>query len=125
MWGSAVPCCRRSARTWRSCISTAALSRRPVWRCATRCAADLFRSKWWTVGWLVAVAAFLAHVGALSLRPLSTAQADLSGGFVLLAVLAERSFGFQLGRRQWLAIIIVAVSLALLGVTSKQSVTTA
>jgi len=86
-----------------------------------RSAADLFRSKWWTIGWLVAVAAFLAHVAALSLLPLSTAQAVLSGGFVLLAVLAERFFGFQLGRRQWIGIILVAASLALLGVTSKQS----
>ena len=86
-----------------------------------RSVADLFRSKWWTVGWLVAVAAFLAHVGALSLLPLSTAQAVLSGGFVLLAVLAERFFGFQLGRRQWIGIILVAVSLALLGVTGKES----
>jgi multidrug transporter EmrE-like cation transporter len=86
-----------------------------------RSAADLFRSRWWTIGWLVAVAAFLAHVGALALLPLSTAQAVLSGGFVLLAVLAERFFGFQLGRRQWIGIILVAVSLALLGVTSKES----
>jgi multidrug transporter EmrE-like cation transporter len=90
--------------------------RRPL-----RSAADLFRSKWWTIGWLVAVAAFLAHIGALSLLPLSTAQAVLSGGFVLLAVLAERFFGFQLGRRQWVGIILVALSLALLGVTGKQS----
>jgi drug/metabolite transporter (DMT)-like permease len=36
-------------------------------------------------------------------------------------VLAERFFGFQLGRRQWIGIILVAVSLALLGVTSKPS----
>jgi multidrug transporter EmrE-like cation transporter len=86
-----------------------------------RSAADLFRSKWWTIGWLVAVAAFLAHVGALALLPLSTAQAVLSGGFVLLAVLAERFFGFELGRRQWVGIILVAVSLALLGVTGKES----
>jgi multidrug transporter EmrE-like cation transporter len=90
-------------------------------RHALRSAADLFRSKWWAIGWLVAVAAFLAHVGALSLLPLSTAQAVLSGGFVLLAVLAERFFGFQLGRRQWIGIILVAVSLGLLGVTGKQS----
>ena len=62
-----------------------------------RSAADLFRSKWWTVGWIIAAFAFLAHVGALALLPLSTAQAVLSGGFVLLAVLAERFFGFQLG----------------------------
>jgi multidrug transporter EmrE-like cation transporter len=86
-----------------------------------RSAADLFRSKWWTIGWLVAVAAFLAHVAALALLPLSTAQAVLSGGFVLLAVLAERFFGFQLRRRQWTGIILVAISLALLGVTSKPS----
>lgn len=86
-----------------------------------RSTADLFRSKWWTIGWLVAVAGFLAHVGALSLLALSTAQAVLSGGFVLLAVLAERFFGFQLGRRQWIGIILVAASLALLGVTSEQS----
>ncbi len=85
-----------------------------------RSAADLFRSKWWTIGWLVAVAAFLAHVGALALLPLSTAQAVLAGGFVLLAVLAERFFGFQLGRRQWVGIILVAVSLALLGLTGKE-----
>jgi multidrug transporter EmrE-like cation transporter len=89
-------------------------------RHAVRSAADLFRSKWWTIGWLVAVAAFLAHVAALSLLPLSTAQAVLSGGFVLLAVLAERFFGFQLGRRQWIGIVLVAISLALLGVTGKQ-----
>jgi multidrug transporter EmrE-like cation transporter len=86
-----------------------------------RSVADLFRSKWWTIGWLVAVAAFLAHVGALALLPLSTAQAVLSGGFVLLAVLAERFFGFQLGRRQWVGIVLVAVSLALLGLTGKES----
>src|SRR3712207_94461 len=78
---------------------------------------DLFRAKWWTIGWLVALAAFLAHVAALALLPLSLAQAVLSGGFVLLAVLAERYFGFDLGRRQWLGVILVAVALALLGVT--------
>ena len=86
-----------------------------------RSAADLFRSKWWTIGWIVAVAAFVAHDGALLLLPLSTAQAVLSGGFVVLAVLAERFFGFELGRRQWIGIILVAVSLALLGVTSEES----
>ncbi len=86
-----------------------------------RSAIDLFRSKWWTIGWLVAVAAFIAHVAALTLLPLSFAQAILSGGFVLLAVLAERFFGFELGRRQWVGILLVAVSLALLAVTGKPS----
>jgi len=86
-----------------------------------RSAADLFRSKWWTVGWIIAAFAFFAHVGALALLPLSTAQAVLSGGFVLLAVLAERFFGFQLGRRQWMGIILVAVSLTLIGLTGEES----
>jgi drug/metabolite transporter (DMT)-like permease len=84
-----------------------------------RSIADLFRSKWWTIGWLVSVVAFLLHVGALALLPLSLAQAVISGGFVLLAVLAERYFGFSLGRRQWIGVTLVAVALTLLGVTAR------
>jgi hypothetical protein len=42
------------------------------------------------------------HVGALSLAPLSSVQASLSGGLVFLAVFAERFFGFRLGRRSGL-----------------------
>ena len=34
-----------------------------------RSAAGLFRSRWWTIGWLVAFGAWLLHVGALSLAP--------------------------------------------------------
>jgi multidrug transporter EmrE-like cation transporter len=80
-------------------------------------AAALFRSKWFALGWGIAVVAFGAHAAALSLLPLSLAQAVLSGGFVLLAVLAERYFGFSLGRRQWIGVGVVAFALALLGVT--------
>jgi multidrug transporter EmrE-like cation transporter len=83
--------------------------------------ADLFRSRWFAIGWAIAVVAFLCHVAALALLPLSVAQAVLSGGFVLLAVLAERYFGFSLGRRQWLGVILVATALTLLGVTGKAS----
>jgi drug/metabolite transporter (DMT)-like permease len=83
-----------------------------------RSIADLFRSKWWTIGWSVSVVAFLLHVAALSLLPLSLAQAVISGGFVLLAVLAERYFGFSLGRRQWVGVSLVAGALALLGITA-------
>ncbi len=86
-----------------------------------RSAIDLFRSKWWTVGWLLAAVAFAAHVGALAVLPLSVGQAVLSGGFVVLAVLAERYFGFDLGRRQWFGVVLVAVSLALLAVTGEGS----
>jgi drug/metabolite transporter (DMT)-like permease len=80
-------------------------------------AADLFRSRWWSIGWGVAAVAFALHVAALSLAPISIGQAVLAGGLVFLAVLAERFFGFELGRRQWIGIGLVAVSLVLLTVT--------
>ena len=81
-------------------------------------AVDLFRSKWFAVGWMVAVGAWLLHVGALALAPLSIVQAVLSGGLVFLAVFAERFFGFRLGRRQWAGVIVTAAGLAIIGLTS-------
>ena len=81
-------------------------------------AVALFRSRWWTIGWLVALGAWLLHIGALALAPLSTVQAVLSGGLVLLAVLAERYFGFELQRRQWTCVVITSVGLAVIGLTS-------
>jgi drug/metabolite transporter (DMT)-like permease len=82
-----------------------------------RSAVDLFHSRWWSIGWAVAAVAFALHVGALTLAPISIGQAVLAGGLVFLAVLAERFFGFELGRRQWTGIGLVAVSLALLTLT--------
>jgi multidrug transporter EmrE-like cation transporter len=82
-----------------------------------RSAIDLFRSKWWSIGWGVAGAAFALHVAALTLAPISIGQAVLAGGLVFLAVLAERFFGFELGRRQWVGIGLVTVSLSLLTLT--------
>jgi drug/metabolite transporter (DMT)-like permease len=82
-----------------------------------RSAADLFRSKWWSIGWGVAAGAFALHVAALTLAPISSGQAVLAGGLVFLAVLAERFFGFELGRRQWIGIGLAAVSLGLLTLT--------
>ncbi len=82
-----------------------------------RSAADLFRSRWFAVGWIVAIFAWGLHVGALALAPLSIVQAVLSGGLVFLAVLAERFFGFELGRRQWFGVTITAAGLVVIGVT--------
>lgn len=81
-------------------------------------ARGLFRSKWFAVGWALAVGAWGLHVGALALAPLSLVQVVLSGGLVLIAVFAERFFGFRLGRRQWAGVIVTAVGLAIIGVTS-------
>jgi drug/metabolite transporter (DMT)-like permease len=86
-----------------------------------RSAIALFRSKWWSIGWAVAVVAFALHVAALTLAPLSIGQAVLASGLVFLAVLAERFFGFELGRRQWTGIGLVAVSLTALTLTGAGS----
>ena len=83
-----------------------------------RSAVGLFRSRWFLVGWIVALFAWGLHVGALALAPLSIVQAVLSGGLVFLAVLAERFFGFHLGRRQWVGVTITAAGLVVIGLTS-------
>jgi drug/metabolite transporter (DMT)-like permease len=82
-----------------------------------RSAVGLFRSRWFAVGWMVAIVAWVLHVGALSLAPLSIVQAVLSGGLVFLAVFAERYFGFHLGRRQWVGGTITAAGLVVIGLT--------
>jgi drug/metabolite transporter (DMT)-like permease len=50
---------------------------------------------------------------------MSLVQAVLAGGLVLLAVLAERFFGFQLERRQWAGVILTALGLAMLAITGE------
>ena len=52
--------------------------------------------------------AYACHVAALALAAMSLVQAVLAGGLVLLAVLAERFFGFKLERRQWVGVILTA-----------------
>jgi hypothetical protein len=84
-------------------------------------AAGLFRSKWFTIGFVVAIAAWVLHVGALALAPISLVQSVISGGLVFLAVLADRCFGFSLGRRQWWGVGLTAAGLAFLGLTAESS----
>ncbi len=78
----------------------------------------LFRSRWWTIGMLVATLGWFFHVAALALAPLSIVQAVISGGLVLLVWPAERWFGFKLGRREWIGLGLSATGLALLAVTA-------
>ena len=87
------------------------------WRHPGRSAIGLFRSKWFSIGMGVAVFAWVLHVGAMALAPLSIVQAVISGGLVCLTVLAERFFGFKVGRRQWLGVGFTALGLATLAVT--------
>ena len=82
-----------------------------------RSGASLFRSKWFAVGMGIAAGAWLLHVAALVFAPLSVVQAVLSTGVVMLAVLAERIFGFKVGPRQWAGVAMTAGGLVLLVVT--------
>jgi drug/metabolite transporter (DMT)-like permease len=91
---------------------------RPV--CADRPFAglrDLASSRWFISGWLLAALAWLAHIAALSMAPISLVQGVLAGGVVTLAVLSQRLFGDKVGRRQWLALIIGGAGLVLLVAT--------
>ena len=80
-------------------------------------AIGLFRSKWFTIGLLVAIVAWVFHVAALALAPLSLVQAVISGGLVFLTVLAERCFGYTVGKRQWAGVGLTALGLVLLAAT--------
>ena len=82
-----------------------------------RSAKSLFRSKLFAIGWAIATGAWVFHVAAMAVAPLSLVQAVLAGGVVLLAVMAERMFGLKIGRRQWIGLGATAVGLILLGVT--------
>jgi len=79
----------------------------------------LFRQKWWTIGYALAVVAYVCHVGAMTLAALSLVQAVLAGGLVVLGVVAERFFGFHLERRQWAGVVLTSVGLALLAITGE------
>jgi drug/metabolite transporter (DMT)-like permease len=81
------------------------------------CGKSLFMSKWFAIGMGIACGAWLLHVVALALAPMSVVQAVLSTGVVMLAVLAERIFGFDVGPRQWAGVAMTATGLLLLIVT--------
>jgi drug/metabolite transporter (DMT)-like permease len=82
-----------------------------------RTAASLFRTRLFAIGMGIASFAWVFHVAALSVAPMSLVQAVLAGGMVLLAVMAERVFGLRIGRRQWIGLALTAFGLILLGVT--------
>jgi drug/metabolite transporter (DMT)-like permease len=95
-----------------ACAAPPVDMRRPV-----RTARSLFASPLFAIGMLIATGAWVLHVAAMSMAPLSIVQVVLAGGVVLLAVMAERLFGVSIGRRQWLGLGLTAGGLMLLGVT--------
>jgi hypothetical protein len=81
----------------------------------------LFRSKWWTLGWLVGAVAWGFHVVAMSLAPLSLVQAVMAAGLALLVIPAQVWFGIRLGWREWTGLALSGAGLALLAVTADAS----
>ena len=85
-----------------------------------RSAKALFRSRWWAIGFAIATGAWLLHVAALAVAPLSVVETTISAGLVLLAWLAHRWFGVRVGVREWIGLGLCAGGLALLAATSGQ-----
>jgi hypothetical protein len=77
----------------------------------------LFRSRWYTIGIIVATASWGLHVAALALAPISLVQSVIAGGLVLLTVIADRVFGFAVTKREWICVALVAIGLAFLAAT--------
>jgi multidrug transporter EmrE-like cation transporter len=92
--------------------SPAVTVRNPV-----RSSLALFRSRWYTIGIIVATASWGLHVAALSLAPISIVQSVIAGGLVLLTVIADRVFGYEVTRREWICVGLTALGLAFLAAT--------
>jgi drug/metabolite transporter (DMT)-like permease len=88
-----------------------------VFRRPLASARSLFASRWFAIGMVVALAAWILHVAALALAPLSTVQAVLSTGVVMVAVLGAALFGCRVTGRQWAGAGMTALGLVLLVVT--------
>jgi hypothetical protein len=86
--------------------------RRPVWSTVV-----LFRSPLYALGIVIAMAGWGTHVGALALAPISIVQSVIAGGLVLLTVVADRVFGIEVTRREWIAVGLTAAGLAFLAAT--------
>ena len=86
--------------------------RRPV-----RTSLALFRSRWYVLGIVIAMAGWGLHVGALALAPISLVQSMIAGGLVLLTVTADRLFAHEVSRREWVGVALAALGLAFLAAT--------
>jgi drug/metabolite transporter (DMT)-like permease len=87
------------------------------WRRPVSTSLALFRSKWYVLGIVVAFGSWGFHVAGLALAPISLVQSVIAGGLVMLTVVADRLFGFQVTRREWIGVALTAAGLAFLAAT--------
>ncbi|MGO9902548.1 MAG: hypothetical protein ACLP0J_23335 [Solirubrobacteraceae bacterium] len=77
----------------------------------------LFRSPVYALGIAIALGSWFLHVGALALAPITLVQSTIAGGLVLLTVVADRLFGIEVHRREWIGVALTAAGLAALAAT--------
>src|SRR3954462_10018010 len=82
-----------------------------------RTARNLYSSKWFAIGMGIATSAWIFHVAALAVAPISVVQVVLAGGVVMIGVMADRLFGVSVGNRQWWGLALTCAGLVLLAVT--------
>jgi hypothetical protein len=82
-----------------------------------RSARQLFSSRLFALGMLIACGSWLFHIGAMAMIPLSVVQMVLAGGIVMLAIMAERCYGACVARRQWAGLSMTALGLIMLGIS--------
>jgi drug/metabolite transporter (DMT)-like permease len=86
-----------------------------------RTARQLYSSKWFAIGMAIATSAWIFHVAALAMAPISVVQVVLAGGVVMIGVMAQRLFGVVVGNRQWWGLAITCLGLILLAITFPHS----
>jgi hypothetical protein len=82
-----------------------------------RSTVELFRSPLYSLGIAIALGSWCFHVGALALAPISLVQSVIAGGLVLLTVVADKLFGIEVTRREWVGVCLTAAGLAFLAAT--------
>ncbi len=82
-----------------------------------RSTVELFRSPLYALGIAIALGSWGFHVGALALAPISLVQSVIAGGLVLLTVVADKLFGIEVTRREWVGVGLTAAGLAFLAAT--------
>ena len=77
----------------------------------------LLASPWFALGMGASGLAWVLHLAALAVAPLSMVQAVLASGVIILALLGRFLFGWSISRRQWYGIALTASALCVLVLT--------
>jgi enterochelin esterase-like enzyme len=79
---------------------------------ARRSLAAALRSRWWLAGQALGWVGFAGQIIAVAIAPLALVQAFAAGGLAISVPLAAGLFRYRVSRRQLLAVLVIAASLA-------------